>query len=79
MIEVPFNIDRHDAESHNPLSTWIQRNWNMPWLNYLLENTKGIETEHIYDPPTDQYRVTFKFNLDPKKETYYRIKYDTGQ
>lgn len=78
MIEVPFNIDRHDAESHNPLSTWIQRHWNMPWLNYLLENTKGIETEHIYDPPTDQYRVTFKFNLDPKKETYYRIKYSNG-
>jgi hypothetical protein len=26
MIEVPFNIERHDAESHNPLSTWIQRN-----------------------------------------------------
>ena len=75
MIEVPFIIDRHDAESSNPLSTWIQREWGMPWLNYLLENTKDIETEHYYDPPTDQYRVTFKFNLAPKKETYYRIKY----
>ena len=77
MIEVPFAIERHDAESHNPLSTWIQRNWDMPWLMYLLENTRGIETEKYYDPPTDQYRVTFKFNLDPKKETYYRIKYAT--
>jgi len=75
LIEVPFNIDRHDAESHNQLSTWIQRNWNMPWLNYLLENTSSIETEHFYDPPTDQYHVTFKINLDPKKETYYRLKY----
>lgn len=78
MIEVLFNVERHDAEGHNPLSTWIQRNWNMPWLNYLLENTDGIETEHYYDSPTDQYRVTFKFNLDPKKETFYRLKYDRG-
>jgi len=75
MIEVPFNIDRHDAESSNPLSTWIQREWNMPWLNYLLEHTNGIETEQVYDAPTDMYRITFKFHLDPKKETYYRIKY----
>ena len=75
MIEVLFNIDRHDAESSNPLSQWIQREWGMPWLNYLLENTNGIETEQFYDPPTDQYHVTFKFNMDPKKETYYRIKY----
>ena len=75
MIEVPFDIERHDAESHNPLSTWIQRNWDMPWLMYLLENTSHIETEKYYDPPADQYRVTFKFNLDPKKETFYRIKY----
>jgi hypothetical protein len=75
MIEVPFNIERHDAENHNPLSTWIQRNWNMPWLMYLLENTSGIETEHYYDVPTDMYRVTFRFRMDPKKETYYRIKY----
>jgi hypothetical protein len=75
MIEVPFSVERHDAESHNPLSTWIQRNWNMPWLNYLLENTSGIETEHYYDAATDMYRVNFKFKMDPKKETYYRLKY----
>jgi hypothetical protein len=75
MIEVPFIIDRIDVNNSNPLSTWIQRNWNMPWLNYLLENNHGIETEKFYDAPTDMYTVTFKFNMDPKKETYYRIKY----
>ena len=75
MIKVPFNIDRYDAESSNPLSTWIQRERGMPWLNYLLEHTNGIETEQYYDAPNDQYRVFFKFNLDPKKETFYRIKY----
>jgi hypothetical protein len=78
MIEVPFNIDRMDVNNSNPLSTWIQRNWNMPWLNYLLENNQGIETEKFYDAPTDMFHVTFKFNLDPKKETFYRIKYGDG-
>jgi hypothetical protein len=78
MIEVPFSIDRMDVNNSNPLSTWIQRNWNMPWLNYLLENNHGIETEKFYDPPTDMYHVTFKFKMDPKKETFYRIKYGDG-
>jgi|AntAceMinimDraft_12_1070368.scaffolds.fasta_scaffold13512_6 hypothetical protein len=78
MIEVPFNIERHDSEGHNPLSMWIQRKWNMPWLNYLLENNQGIETEKWYDPSTDQYTVKFKFKMDPKKETFYRIKYGDG-
>jgi hypothetical protein len=50
----------------------------MPWLNYLLENNQGIETEKFYDAPTDMFHVTFKFNLDPKKETFYRIKYGDG-
>jgi len=78
MIEVPFAIDRIEVKNSNPLSTWIQQNWNMPWLNYLLENNEGIETEKFYDPPTDMYTVTFKFKMDPKKETYYRLKYDNG-
>lgn len=78
MIEVPFLVERHEATNTNPLSTWIQRNWNMPWLEYLLENNQGIETEKFYDPPTDMYTVTFKFKMDPKKETYYRIKYGNG-
>ena len=75
MIEVLFNINKHDAESSNPLSTWIQREWGMPWLHYLLENTNSIETEKFYMADTYQYQVTFKFHLDPKKETFYRIKY----
>jgi hypothetical protein len=75
MIEVPFNIDRMEVINSNPLSTWIQREWGMPWLNYLLENNLGIETEKQYDAPRDMYHVTFRFKLDPQKETYYRLKY----
>lgn len=77
MIEVPFKVEAYDVHNANPLSTWIQRNWNMPWLNYLLENNQGIETVKFYDAPTHSYTVTFKFKMDPKKETYYRIKYGT--
>jgi len=77
MIKVPFKIDRLDVTNSNPLSTWIQRNWDMPWLNYLLENNQGIETEKFYDALTDMYEVTFKFKMDPKKETFYRLKYGT--
>lgn len=77
MIEVPFMVDRMDVNNSNPLSTWIQREWNMPWLNYLLENNHGIETEMHYDPPVDMYEVKFQFKMDPKKETFYRLKYGT--
>jgi len=75
MIEVPFMIEKHDAESHNPLSTWIQRNWGMPWLEYLTEHSTNVEVDKHYNPATMMYVVTFKFQLDPKKETFYRIKY----
>ena len=75
MIEVPFDIERHDAEGHNPLSMWIQRNWDMPWLNYLLENNQGIETVKFYNPPTDQYTVKFRSKMDPKHEIYYHLKF----
>jgi hypothetical protein len=78
MIEVPFKVDAYEVKNTNPLSTWIQRNWDMPWLNYLLENNQGIETEKFYDPPTHMYTVFFKFKMDPKKETYYRLKYGYG-
>ncbi len=79
MIKVPFKVEVYEVENANPLSTWIQRNWDMPWLNYLLKNNQGIETDKFYDAPTHSYTVTFKFIMDPKKETYYRIKYGHGQ
>jgi hypothetical protein len=75
MIEVAWIMTADEAENTNPLSHWIQRNWNMPWLNYLLENNEGIETEKFYNAPSHMYEVKFKFKMDPKKETYYRIKY----
>lgn len=75
MIEVPWMLERRDCENDNALQNFLQRNWGMPWLEYLTEHTTNVEVDKHYNPATMMYIVTFKFDLDPKKETYYRIKY----
>ena len=75
MIAVSFTIPSREVKNYNPLSTWIQRSWHLPWLNYLLANNQGIETEQWYNHPNDTYTVIFKFNIEPEKETFYRIKF----
>ena len=75
LIEVPFVVPVEDAETIDPLSSWIQRDWNMPWLNYLLEHNQGIETEKIYDPAGHMYTVRFYFHLTPEEETMYRLRF----
>lgn len=75
MIEVPWMLERHDCENDNALQNFLQRNWGMPWLEYLTEHSINVEVDKYYNPATMMYVVTFKFDLDPKKETYYRIKY----
>jgi hypothetical protein len=49
----------------------------MPWLTYLIQNATNISSEKYYKAVEHQYVVDFQFELDPKKETYYRIKYGT--
>ena len=75
MIEVPWMLERQDCENDNALQNFLQRNWGMPWLEYLTEHSTNVEVDKYYNPATMMYVVTFKFQLDPKKETYYRIKY----
>ena len=77
MIEVPWMLERQDCEDDNALQNFLQRNWGMPWLEYLTEHSTNVEVDKNYNPATMMYIVTFKFDLDPKKETYYRIKYGT--
>jgi uncharacterized protein YpiB (UPF0302 family) len=75
MIEVSFMIDANEVQNSNPLSTWIKRHWDMPWLNYLLKHKQDIKTVKFYDPLEKMYEVKFIFTLDPEKETYYILKY----
>jgi len=80
LIEVPWMLEEHDALlvtlNGNALTNFLQRNYSKPWLKYLTEHSKNIEVNKNYNPTTMKYDVIFKFDLDPKKETFYRIKYN---
>lgn len=78
MITVPFIVDAHDVKNSNELSVFLQQFKNMPWLTYLIENSKNVMSEKYYQPAQHQYIVEFRFEMDPKKETYYRLKYGNG-
>ena len=75
MIKVPFTAEVHEIKDSNSISHFLQRYQGMPWLTYLIENATKIESVKHYHPVTHQYVVDFHFHLDPKKETFYRIKY----
>jgi len=75
LIRVPWLLERGDVENSNALSNFLQHQWGMPWLEYLTKHSTKIETEKYWDNATMMYNITFKFHLDPKKETFYRIKY----
>ena len=75
MIKVPFTIEAHEVNNSNEISHFLQRYRDMPWLTYLLDNAISVESEKYLDAATFQYVVNFHFQLEPKKETYYRIKY----
>jgi hypothetical protein len=76
LIEVTFMVTEEDVETFDPLSSWIQRDWDMPWLNYLLEHNEGIETKKFYDAPTHMYEVRFRLYLPPELETMYRLRFN---
>ena len=77
-IKVPFSFSAEDVRGRskdNNLLAFIQSCYGMPWLTYLLENAINVESEKCLDAATFQYVVNFHFHLEPKKATYYRIKY----
>ena len=71
-IKVPFSLP---TEGSNNLTTLIQSCYGMPWLTYLLDNAIKIDSEEYIDANTFLTNVNFFFYLDPKKATYYRMKY----
>ena len=75
MIKVPFTVEAQEVRDRNEISHFLQRYRDMPWLTYLLDNAIRVESEKYYKADTFEYVVNFHFHLDPKKETYYRIKY----
>lgn len=74
MIPVEFRLDpKADVYAH-----LVDCADAMPWLDYLCKNCAGMKIREIYDTVPYQIIVTYEFDLDPKKETYYRIKYGDG-
>lgn len=78
MIKVPFTVEAHDIKNSNDISVFLQRYQGMPWLTYLLENATKVDSVKYFKAETYEYVVDFQFELDPKKETFYRIKYGNG-
>ena len=74
-IKVPFTVEAHEVNNSNDISHFLQRYRDMPWLTYLLENSINVESEKYLENETFQYVVNLHFHLEPKKATYYRIKY----
>lgn len=72
MIQVPFMIDL----IHDDPDTFLERIGSMPWLKYLKDNCERCEIDKQFrNEATLQQHVVYKFYLDPKKETFYRLKY----
>ena len=71
-IKVPFALP---TEGKDKLLELIQFFYGMPWLTYLLDNAIKIDSEEYLDSKTLLTNVNFFFYLEPKKATYYRIKY----
>ena len=77
-IKVPFSFSAEDVRGRskdNYLLAFIQSCYGMPWLTYLLSNAIKIDNVKEYVAAAHMYDVYFNFYLEPKKATYYRIKY----
>ena len=73
MIPVEFRTESYEDGYAHP--GWAG---TMPWLQYLFNNCTNMKIREEYDPVSYQYIVTYEFELPPKKETYYRMKYGNG-
>lgn len=74
MIPVEFRLEPGE-NVYDHLPQWAGL---MPWLDYLCVNRLDMVVRHIYDPAPHQTIVVLEFELEPKKETYYRLKYGNG-
>ena len=74
MIKVAFRIEPHE-NVYAHIRQWAS---NMPWLEYLQTNCTDLSIESVYHPGPYQNEVIFRFELPPKKETFYRMKYSNG-
>jgi len=82
MIKVPFDtpsydIVKHRNLTHKELNDVLDNAYKtMEWFRYLSDHALKVEiVDTIYRPPEHLTTTVFGFHLDPKHETYYRLKY----
>ncbi len=71
MIPVKFTLD----PGTNP-NEWLEYARYMPWLDYLITHAHATDIDSVSDQARYMIIVTYKFHLDPNRETLYRLKYD---
>lgn len=84
MIIVPFDTEPHNMATHKQLtSKELNRVLDnayktMEWFRYLSDHATKVEVvDTIYKPPEHLTTTVFGFHLEPKHETYYRLKYES--
>ena len=82
MIKVPFDTpsyDNHRQLTSSELNDVLDNAYKkMEWFRYLADHALKVEiVDTIYRPPEHLTTTVFGFHLDPKHETYYRLKYDS--
>lgn len=78
MIEVPFTLDPIDCHNRETVLMALDDLCYMDWLYCLKKNAIKIEFDDPYYLAAQHlYQVIFKFHLDPKYETFYRLKYNS--
>jgi len=84
MIKVPFDTENYDIVRHRnlprkELNDVLDNAYKtMEWFRYLSDHAVKVEiVDTIYRPPEHITTTVFGFHLDPKHETYYRLKYDS--
>lgn len=71
MIEVPFTID----VNYTPDKFLEEHIEFFPWLDFLYKNKKHLFVTSQYEPGPHWFLVHYRFYLDPKLETFYRLRF----
>ena len=73
MIKVSFEL----TKNIDPYDSLYAGAAVMPWLKYLVDNSIDlqVETNNIPQAHESRVEVIYKFDLPPKKETLYRMKF----
>jgi hypothetical protein len=71
MIDVPFYVDVR----YTPNEFLKEHILFFPWLDFLYKNRKHLFITSRYDPGPHWFVVNYRFYLDEKIETFYKLKY----